>query len=106
MIVKHGSVKPADLAPGVERRILAHNGKLMAVEFRFKKGAVLEVHTHPHEQIGYIVNGTLELEIDGRKEILKTGDTYYVAPDIPHGAVVLEDSVVFDAFTPQREDFL
>ena len=106
MIVKHESAKPTDLGPGIERRMLAHSGKLMAVEFRFEKGAVLETHTHPHEQIGYVVEGTLELEIDGKKEIVKAGDTYYTAPDVLHGAVVLEDSVVFDVFTPQREDFL
>ena len=106
MILKHESAEAAHIAPGVERRILALGGRLMAVEFRFKKGAVGEVHTHPHEQIGYIVEGSFEVETDGNKAIAEAGDSYYAAPDVPHGVVALEDGVIFDVFTPQREDFL
>lgn len=91
---------------GVERRVLAHGGKLMGVEFRFKKGAIGALHSHPHEQIGYIASGSFEVTMDGKIEILKAGDTYYVPPNVEHGVVALEDSVVFDAFTPHREDFL
>ena len=29
-----------------------------------------------------------------------------MAPDIEHGVVALEDSVLLDIFTPVREDFL
>jgi quercetin dioxygenase-like cupin family protein len=78
----------------------------MAVEFTFKKGGVGKIHAHPHEQIGYIVSGKFELEADGVKQMVEAGDTYYVGPNVPHGVVALEDGVIFDAFTPQREDFL
>ncbi len=105
MIVKNQDGKLEHLE-GVERRVLSHGGKMMAVEFRFKKGAVGAPHSHPHEQIGYIVSGSFELELNGHKEILKAGDTYYVPPNTEHGVVALEDSVVFDAFTPHREDLL
>ena len=37
---------------------------------------------------------------------LKRGDTYYVPPGVLHGATALEDAVILDIFTPQREDFL
>lgn len=41
------------------------------------------------------------------KRILKQGDSYYAAKNILHGVVALEDdSVIIDAFTPPREDFL
>jgi len=29
-----------------------------------------------------------------------------VEPDVLHGATALEESVILDIFTPQREDFL
>ncbi|MBN2330056.1 MAG: cupin domain-containing protein [Candidatus Omnitrophica bacterium] len=104
MIVKNESGKIDSPSLGVIRKILAAGGKLMAVEFTFKKGAIGAVHSHPHEQIGYVVQGSFELEIDGKKEILHAGDTYYAAPDAAHGVVALEDGVIFDVFTPQRED--
>ncbi len=106
MIVKNQSEAGQNIASGVERKILSRGGSLMAVEFTFKKGAVGEVHTHPHEQIGYIVEGRFELETDGEKEILGPGDTYYIAPNVPHGVLTLEDGKVFDVFNPHRQDFL
>lgn len=106
MIVKHEAVKSETVGEGVERKIIASDGSLMTVEVKFKKGAVGAVHSHPHEQVSYIVSGSFEFELDGQKEIIKAGDSYYVKPNVPHGVVALEDSVIIDIFTPQREDFL
>lgn len=106
MIVKGETVKNIDLGGGVTRRILAAGGKMMAVEVVFKKGAVGAVHTHPHEQISYVLKGKFEFQADGKTEIIKTGDSYYTTPNQPHGVVALEDGILLDIFTPQREDFL
>jgi len=106
MIVKNEAATGKVVADGVERKILAADGKLMLVEVRFRKGAVGALHSHPHEQVSYIISGSFEFEIDGKKEVLKTGDSYYVKPDMPHGTVALEDAVILDVFTPQREDFI
>ena len=78
----------------------------MAVEVSFQKGSIGEVHAHPHEQVSYVLKGSFEFELDGKKEIIKAGDSYYVLPGLMHGVVALEDSVILDIFTPQREDFL
>jgi quercetin dioxygenase-like cupin family protein len=106
MVVMSDSIKSENVAEGVKRKILASAGKLMTVEVTFKKGAIGTLHTHPHEQISYIVRGKFEFEIDGKKHILNAGDSYYVEPDVRHGIVALEDSVILDVFTPQREDFI
>lgn len=106
MIVKGESVKNIDLGGGVSRRILATGGKMMAVEVAFKKGAVGAVHNHPHEQISYVLKGSFEFQCEGKKETIKAGDSYYTTPNQPHGVVALEDGILLDIFTPQREDFL
>jgi len=106
MVVKYNSITPNDLGGGVVRRVMSHGGNMMAVEVSFKKGAVGDVHTHVHEQISYIVEGKFEFTMGDDKYILEKGDTYYVKPNIPHGVVALEDSVILDVFVPQREDFL
>jgi quercetin dioxygenase-like cupin family protein len=105
MIVR-GDTKAITVGIGTERKILASDGKMMLVEVTFKQGAVGTLHTHPHEQVSYIVKGSFEFELEGKKEILRTGDSYYVKPNAPHGVVALEDAVILDVFTPQREDFL
>lgn len=105
MIIKNSSVKKEDLGGGVSRKILARGGDLMMVEVYFEKGGIGALHTHPHEQISYVNIGSFEFELDGKKEIVLAGDTIYVPSDIPHGVVALEESVIVDIFTPQREDF-
>ena len=106
MVVENVKVRSTSVGPGVTRKILATMGSLMSVEVRFEKGAIGTVHTHPHEQVSYVVHGSFEFELDGKKTMIKAGDTYYVKPGVPHGVVALEDSTILDIFTPQREDFL
>ena len=95
-----------DLGDGVSRRILAEDEKMMAVEVSFKKGAVGAVHTHPHVQISYVLKGRFEATVNGETAIISEGDSYYTAPNAPHGVVCLEEGVLLDVFTPRRDDFL
>ena len=106
MVLKYEDIVPTNPAPGITRRILARGGQMMGVEASFAKGAVGELHRHPHEQISYIISGCFEYEADGQKYLLHAGDSYYVAPNVLHGAVALEEAVILDIFTPQRTDFL
>jgi quercetin dioxygenase-like cupin family protein len=106
MVIFNKSINSKKVSDGVERKILASGGKLMTVEVKFLKGAVGALHSHPHEQISYVIKGSFEFEMGGEKQIINPGDSYYVKPDIIHGIKALEDSILIDVFTPQREDFL
>src|SRR4051812_39729572 len=45
----------------------------------FDAGAVAPKHTHPGEEIGFILEGELTLEIDGKPpQKLKAGDSFFV----------------------------
>ena len=106
MIVFGNDVATTDLGGGVSRKILAQDSDMMAVEVHFDKGAVGAVHTHPHVQISYVLEGKFEFELGGEKTVIGKGDTYYTHPNVPHGVVCLEAGVLLDVFTPRREDFL
>lgn len=106
MFVFHDKTKLEDLGNGVSRRILAHDGKMMAVEVNFAVGAVGAMHSHPHEQLTYVLSGEFEFTIGEEKHIVRGGDTLYKKPDIMHGCVCLKEGVLLDTFTPVREDFL
>lgn len=95
-----------DLGGGLSRQILGRDTELMLVRVRFEKGSVGVNHSHPHRQVSYIESGAFEVEVDGEKRVLRTGDSFYVPPDADHGAVALEESVIIDVFSPAREDFL
>jgi len=106
MVVKCEDIIFEDLGDGVSRKVLAHDGGMMLVEVTFKKGSVGAQHQHPHEQVSYVLSGQFEYTVDGKSYILKKGDSYYVPPEAMHGVTALEDSLILDVFTPQREDFL
>ena len=69
-----------DLGNGVNRRILAHGGTMMAVEVNFTKGAVGPMHSHPHEQLTYVLSGRFNFTIDGVTKEVSAGDTLYKSP--------------------------
>lgn len=106
MYVKIADVEESDLGEGVSRKILASGGDMMTVQFTFEKGAVGTPHTHVHEQVGYVLQGRFQLTLGDEKTIIEAGDTYYVPSNTVHGVVALEDGVLLDVFTPQRQDFL
>ena len=106
MHIKGDEVKLEEVAPGVKRRILGYESNIMMVKVYFEKGSVGYVHQHPHQQISYVVSGKFEVEIDGVKKVLESGDAFVIPPDLLHGAVCLEDGVLIDTFSPMREDFI
>ncbi len=98
---------PVTKLDGGVRKVLSYSKNLMICELYFEKGAVGAKHSHPHEQIGYIISGRLIYQEEGCEDrILESGDSYYVAPNVVHGVLVLEETKLLDIFTPMREDFV
>lgn len=91
---------------GLSRKILAHGKDLMAVEVSFEEGAVGALHSHPHTQLTYVLEGAFEFDIGGVKNIVRRGDTLFKLPDVKHGCRCLEKGRLLDVFTPCREDLL
>lgn len=94
------------VSEGVERKILAYGDQLMAVEVHFEKDAIGALHSHPHTQLTYVLEGRFEFVVNGVKNIVKKGDTIYNTPNLVHGCKCIEKGVLLDIFTPYREDFI
>jgi len=88
------------------RRVLLHTEELMMVEFAFEAGGVGALHSHPHVQASYVVEGSFEVTIDGEVKVLTSGDAYIVRSGLVHGVKALERGRLVDSFTPHRADFL
>ena len=70
MFIFHKETTLEDLGNGVTRRILAHDGKMMAVEVNFEQGAIGPMHNHPHEQLTYVLSGEFEFTIGEEKHVV------------------------------------
>ena len=105
MITYHSATNPVSMLPGLIRRTLATSQKMMLCEFTFEAGVRIPMHSHPHEQVGYVVMGRVEMTIAGHSKTLTAGDSYCAPSDVPHGAFTLEPTIIVDTFTPPREDY-
>ena len=78
----------------------------MLTFFEFNPRAVIPTHSHPHEQISYVIKGALEFTLDGETRILKAGQGAVVPPETEHGAKVLDEPTrVVDGWHPVRDDY-
>jgi quercetin dioxygenase-like cupin family protein len=93
-----------ELQPGILAR-LVHTDKMSIAHVHLRKGAVLPVHQHPHEQITNIISGELEMTFGGETRVFKAGQVAVLLSNVPHGAVALTDCYAIDVFNPVREDY-
>lgn len=97
------------LFKGVNLDSLATGEKSMVTKMNYVKGNFATIHTHPHEQCGYVISGKYHLIVDGEEKIdviMHPGDSYAIPGNTPHSFEVIEAGEVVDVFTPLREDYL
>jgi quercetin dioxygenase-like cupin family protein len=95
-----------NIQEGIKRKILGFDDNLMMTLQEFKKNSKGYVHSHPHRQVSYIVQGSFEVQIENEKKLLKKGDSFFIPPSVEHGVVALEDALLVEVFSPLREDFI
>lgn len=91
--------------PGLSRQVMCYSPSMMLVRHTMKKGWIGTKHSHPHEQMVYIVSGGIRFEYPGGVFECKTGDSFIVPGGVEHQASAFADSEVLDIFTPMREDY-
>ena len=93
------------MAAGLTRSAV-YLDKLMLTFVDFEPGIALPRHSHPHEQITLVLEGTLEFTLDNETKILNVGQGVTVASNVPHSARSLDGPArVLDAWHPVRDDY-
>lgn len=93
------------LAAGLNLRSV-HLDNLMLTFVDFEPEVALPRHSHPHEQITLVIEGTLEFTLGEETKILEAGQGVTVASNIPHSARSLAGPAkVVDAWHPLRDDY-
>jgi quercetin dioxygenase-like cupin family protein len=91
--------------PGMRGRIL-HSETMTFVFWEIDCGADLPAHSHPHEQVSHIIEGTFVLSIDGEARLLEAGAMSIIPSDASHSGKAITDCQVLDIFSPKREDYV
>lgn len=113
MFFKDEDIQVTTVDSNTTRKVLAHSDQIMYAKVMFAKAGEGEIplHNHVHEQITYVMKGSFKFMIDDGKtqdvQIVNVGDSIHFPSNVLHGCIPLEDdSILLDAFTPARADFL
>ena len=91
---------------GVTRQLFGFDDAILMARVEFEAEAIGAVHSHVHSQVSYVESGEFDVLIDGVEQRLGPGDSFYIQPNLDHGAVCRKHGVLIDVFSPVREDFL
>ncbi len=92
--------------PGITMRSLTGE-RIMLNWVQIEPNTEVPRHQHPHEQVGMLLEGALELTIGDETRVLHPGDAYTLPPDLPHRAITGDEGcIVLDIFSPPREDYM
>ncbi len=93
-----------DPFPGV--RMFATEAEKMTLSIvDMEPGAVIPEHSHPHEQIGYMVEGEFEFIIGGKSHWVTPGQIWRIPGGVAHKVIAGSRHVrAIDVFYPVRED--
>jgi quercetin dioxygenase-like cupin family protein len=94
-----------ELADGVTAKPLFGEGTMLnLVELEPK--ATVARHSHPHEQLGVVLQGSMTLVVEGEDHVLEEMDAYALPGGIEHeGIAGPQGALVLDVFRPVREDY-
>ena len=95
-----------EICPGIARRTVAHGRTMYQMLATLEAGSQMAAHSHPQEQIVHILEGRMRLIVDGAPHELSTGDSFYLASNVPHGVETILPTRVLDTFSPPRDDYL
>ena len=91
---------------GVKAR-LAYGEKIMMSFVNIEPGIVIPEHSHPHEQMGMLLEGEAEFIIGGEKKLVKQGEAYLIPSNVKHQVTTFKKPVLaLDIFSPIREDYI
>ncbi len=94
---------PISPAEGVEIRVF-HAERMTMAFFLVEAGTRIPEHAHPHEQVGTVIRGMIDLVVGEESFSVRAGEAYHVPGSVPHSGLCREDTDLVEVFCPVRED--
>lgn len=96
-----------EIRSGVYRKAFSGDGATLALH-KLDPGHVPNPHSHPYEQIVYIIAGEVDFHVGSEVRRLGPGGLLVVPPDVEHYAEVVGNTPVLnlDVFTPARKEIV
>jgi len=103
-LVRLDELPELEIADGILMRAVTAENMTVA-HVRLAEGALLPEHAHPNEQVVNVIDGELELTVEGRPYSLVPGKVMVLPANVKHSGRAKTECRVIDVFHPVREDF-
>ena len=102
--VDTNELKVIERLPGWKGRYF-HSPSMTFAHYDFKAGSSIHEHFHLEEEVYEVVDGELEVTIDGDSQIVKPGIIAIVPSNSRHSVRALTDGLLIVVDHPVRPDF-
>jgi len=102
--VDTSSLRVIERLPGWHGRFF-HSPSITFAHYDFVRGSSIHEHFHPQEEVYEVVEGELEITIDGVTEVARPGMVAIVPSDVPHSVKALTDGRAIIVDYPVRGEF-
>jgi quercetin dioxygenase-like cupin family protein len=100
-----GELEVQQIWDGVAARSV-HGERLTLAVVELDPGSVVPEHSHDHEQLGFVLRGTVAFRVGEETRDLRAGGTWRIPSNVPHEVRVgPQGAVVVDVFAPARDDW-
>lgn len=100
------SLPREEVRPGVTRTAFRGDNALMVMNW-LEPGMEVRPHSHPFEQLAYILAGRVRFTVGGEVVEVGAGEVLRIPPDVVHcGEPVGDETAInLDVFAPVRDDY-
>ncbi|HXY15439.1 MAG TPA: cupin domain-containing protein [Terriglobales bacterium] len=103
-IIDTSKLKVIERLPGWRGRYF-HSQNMTFAHYEFDRGASIHEHFHPQEEVYELIEGELQLTIDGVAQIAKPGIAAIVPANARHSVKALTNGQAIIVDYPVRRDF-
>jgi quercetin dioxygenase-like cupin family protein len=97
-------LKVTERLPGWNGRYF-HSANMTFAYYEFKGGSTIHEHFHPQEEVYDVIDGELELTIDGETRVIRPGIVAIVPSNARHWVKALTDGRAIIVDSPARPEF-
>jgi len=102
--VDTNSLRVTERLPGWHGRYF-HSANMTFAHYDFAGGASIHEHSHPQEEVYEVIEGELEVTIDGIAQIVRPGLVAIVPGGARHSIKALTDGRAIIVDSPSRTEF-
>lgn len=103
-IVDTSELKVTERLPGWRARIF-NSASMTFAHYEFDAGSTIHAHSHEQEEVWNVIEGELEVTIDGAARVAGPGQVAIVPPNTLHSVRALTDGRAIIVDHPLREGF-